>query len=465
MCFRPITASLLGLAVLAGPGPVSAQQPAGEGSDRPVVLQIRLANEAITPVAARFIERSVRQAEREGAACLVIVLDTPGGLVDSTRNVVQSILRSGVPVVVYVAPPGARAASAGVFIVQAGHVAAMAPGTNIGAAHPVQIGGLPGSPPEEKKGDARTPAEEKAVNDTVAWARALAELRGRNAEWAARAVRESVSVPASEAAREKAIDLVADDLDGLLARIDGREVSLPSGPVRLRTAGAEVRTVEMWWGDRVLSALSNPTLAFLLLMIGFYGILFELYTPGWGVAGTLGVVSLVLAFFGLAVLPVNSAGLALIAVALALFVAEVFVTGYGALTVGGLVCLVLGGTMLVDSPAGFQGVSLRVLLPVAAATAAITFFLVGSIVRAHRGRVQTGAEALVGAEAVAETDFALEGGQYAGTVRAHGELWKAVSPEPVAARQPLAVRGRDGLTLLVEPAAGPGHPESHHDAR
>jgi membrane-bound serine protease (ClpP class) len=329
----------------------------------------------------------------------------------------------------------------------------------------VQIGGLPGSPPppEEKKDDgkappARTPIDEKIVNDTVAWARALAELRGRNADWAARAVKESLSVSASEAVREKAVDFLADDVPDLLARIDGREVSLPSGPVRLRTADAEIRPIEMWWGDRVLAVLSNPNVAFLLLIFGFYGILFELYTPGWGVAGTLGVVCLVLAFLGLAVLPINYVGLVLIAVALALFVAEVFVTSYGALTVGGAVCLVLGGIMLVESPAGFQRVSLRVLIPVAVATAAITFFLVGSIVRTHRSRVQTGGEALLGSEAIAVEDFTPEGKQYTGTVRTHGELWKAVSPGPAAAGQPLVIQGRHGLTLRVRLAEQPAGP-------
>jgi membrane-bound serine protease (ClpP class) len=453
----PLTLVLaVGTVLLFTTGGLSGQPPVPGETPRPVVFQVRLDGDAITPATARFIDRAIRQAEREGAACLVIILDTPGGLVDSTRDVVKSILGSRVPVVVFVAPSGARAASAGVFIVQAAHVAAMAPGTNIGAAHPVRVGGLPGSPPaDEKEGGAKTPMEEKVVNDTIAWARSLAELRGRNAEWAARAVRESASVPASEAAREKAIDLLADDVADLLAKIDGREVNLPSGVARLRTGGAEVRPVEMWWGERVLTILSNPNIAFLLMIFGFYGILFELYTPGWGVAGTLGVVCLVLAFFSLAILPINYVGLALIVVALALFAAEVFVTSYGALTVGGLVCLVLGGVMLVDSPAGFEGVSLRVLLPVAAATAAVTLFLVGSIVRAHRRRVQTGSEALVGTGAVAAENFVPEGQHYAGLVRTHGELWKAVSPAPVAAGDALTIRGSRGLTLTVEAADRP----------
>src|SRR5918996_1118361 len=264
-------------------------------SERPLVLKVQLRNEAITPVTARFITRAIRQAEEQRAAALVIVLDTPGGLVDSTREIVGAILQSRVPVVVYVAPAGARAASAGVFITMAGHVAAMAPGTTIGAAHPVQLGGLPGSPPqqperqteEKKNGETQprttTPMEDKIVNDTVAWARAMAELRGRNAEWAARAVKESISAPASEALKENAVDLIAADLNDLLGKIDGRDISLIGGTIKLQVAGADVREHEMWWGERVLALLANPTIAFLLLIFGFYGILFELYTPGWGV--------------------------------------------------------------------------------------------------------------------------------------------------------------------------------------
>jgi membrane-bound serine protease (ClpP class) len=420
-----------------------------------VVLQIQLADEAITPLVTRFIDRAISQAEEQRAECLVIVLDTPGGLVDSTRDIVKSILGSKVPVVVYVAPSGARAASAGVFITLAAHVAAMAPGTNIGAAHPVQIGGLPGSPPPTEKGKDRPAVlEEKILNDTVAWARALAELRGRNVEWATRAVKESISAPASEAVRERAVDLLADGVDELLKQIDGREVQLPAGSVRLRTAGAEVRTLEMWWGERLLGVLANPNLAFLLLLFGFYGILFELYTPGWGVAGTLGIICLVLGFFALAVLPINYVGLALIAVALALFVAEAFVTSYGFLTVGGVACLILGGLMLVESPVGFQRISLWLLIPVALATAAVTVFLAGSIVRAQRSKTQTGGEALVGTEAMAVDVFAQKDEQYTGTVRAHGELWRAISITPVAAGQILHIRDRQGLTLLVRASKG-----------
>jgi membrane-bound serine protease (ClpP class) len=311
------------------------------------VVTVRLNGETISPVTARFITRAIQHAEEARAMCLVVVLDTPGGLVDSTREMVKGILRSSVPVVVYVAPSGARAASAGVFITMAAHVAAMAPGTNIGAAHPVQIGGLPGRPSEEpepaKQSKDGKPAprpaaamEEKIVNDTVAWARSLAELRGRNAEWITRAVRESASASASEAVKEGVVELIADDVPDLLRKIDGRQVALTQGVVTLETANSDVRNREMWWGERLLAILANPTLALLLLMLGFYGVLFELYTPGWGIPGTIGAICLVLGFFALAVLPINVVGLVLIGIALALFVAEVFVTSFGVLTMGGL---------------------------------------------------------------------------------------------------------------------------------
>ena len=248
---------------------------------------------------------------------------------------------------------------------------------------------------------------------------------------------------------------MADNLDDLLAQLDGREVSLLRGTVTLRTAGATIRTVEMWWGERVLAAISNPNIAFLLMMLGFYGILFELYSPGWGVPGTLGVVCLVMAFFGLAVLPINYVGLLLIAVALALFVAEAFVTSFGALAVGGAVCLVLGGLMLVDSPVGFMRISLGLVVSIAGASGLITVFLLSGVVRAHRQRVSTGSEGLVGALALAQEDFARVADQYAGAVLAHGELWKAVSPTPVSAGQTLEVRDREGLTLVVYVADRP----------
>ncbi len=532
------------LVVMLGTAAVgfAGQEPASP-SGRPLVLVARLDDEPITPGVDRYLQRAIRQAEQRGAECLVVVLDTPGGLLDSTRSIVKQFLATDACVVVYVAPSGSRAASAGVFITLASHVAAMAPGTTIGAAHPVQTGVLPFQSPdqqppspdqqdeqdeqdeqdkppkdkpskdeaerpadeskdgefeEEESGEAardaegqspaaakppenseakaktnaeteaedkededdgveeprrpRTVMEEKVLNDTVAWVRALARLRGRNVEWATRAVKQSVSVTAEEAAEERVVEILAEDLDDLLAKLDGREVSLPQGPRELNTAGATVEEVEMWWGELVLAMVSRPNVAFLLMIFGFYGVLFELYSPGWGVAGTLGVVCLLLAMFGLAVLPVNYLGLALIAVALLLFVAEVFVTSFGALTVGGVVCLVLGGIMLVDSPAGFLRVSPAVVVPLAVATAAIVVFLVGGIIRAHRRKPTTGDEGLIGRTAEAHDDFAPRGDCYVGTVFVRGEWWKATSDAPVAAGCPCAIRGRKGLTLLVSPA-------------
>ncbi len=437
----------------------ATERATAQGETAPVVLRLRIANEAITPVTAQFVERAVRRAQEERAQAVLIVLDTPGGLVDSTREIVKSILNSPVPVIVYVAPSGARAASAGVFITLSAHVAAMAPGTNIGAAHPVQIGGLPGSPQQEpqkpdndEKAPAQTPLEQKIVNDTVAWARSLAELRGRNVDWITRAVTESLSASATEAVNNGVVDLIAVDEQSLLAEIDGREINLAIGSVQLRTTAATIIQHEMWWGERVLAVISNPNVAFLLMIFGFYGILFELYTPGWGVAGILGIVCLVLAFFGLAVLPISYVGLALIGIGLALFLAEAFVTSYGFLTIGGVICLVVGGVMLVDSPAGFMRVSLRILIPIALATAGITFFLVSRIVKAQRAGPYTGGDQLLTVEAVAMEDFMTEGERYRGLVRTRGELWRAISTSPIVSGQHLQVEDREGLTLTVEPA-------------
>jgi membrane-bound serine protease (ClpP class) len=439
---------------------LSSEMPAQtQAESRPVVVRLRIDNEAITPVTAQFIDRAIKRAEEERAQGLLIVLDTPGGLVDSTREIVKSILQSNVPVVVYVAPSGARAASAGLFITLAGHVAAMAPGTNIGAAHPVTIGGLPGSPQPEprqtkdgEKPPAQSPMEQKIVNDTVAWARSLAELRGRNVDWVTRAVSESLSSSASEAVSNGVVDSIAASEQELLAALDGREVSLAGGPLRMRTAGAEIRLHQMWWGERILAVISNPNVAFLLMIFGFYGILFELYTPGWGVAGVLGVVCLVLAFFGLAILPISYVGLALIGIAMALFLAEAFVTSFGFLTIGGVICMVIGGVMLVDSPAGFMRVSLRIIIPFALATAAVTFFLVSKIIQAKRAPPQMVGGRMVTADAVAVEGFESDGELYRGWVRARGELWRSISSSPVAAGQRLEVQTRDGLTLIVQPA-------------
>ncbi len=438
-------------------------------SDEPAssaaVLRIQLENEAITPVVAQFLERGIREAEEQRAQCLVVELSTPGGYLDATERIVTTMYDSPVPIVVYVSPSGARAASAGVFVTMAAHVAAMAPATHIGAAHPVQLGmptefpgtREPASDDDGKPSEASAPTsvmEQKILNDTVARARAIAEYRGRNAEWATAAVAENRVDIAKDALEEGVVDFIAKDVNDLLDQIDGRSVTVKRGgieqTVQLHTKASQIRTLEMWWGEKLLAVISNPNVAMLLMMFGIYGILYELYSPGWGVSGTLGVVSLVLAFFGLSVLPINHAGLALVAVALALFAAEAFATSYGALTVGGIACLILGGTMLVDTPHEFLRVSQSVLVPIAVATGLIVAFLVSSVVKAQRGRVQTGGEGLIGMLGTAPEEFLPQHDHYEGQVFVRGEIWRAVSSQPITSKQEIEVKDRQGLTLTVD---------------
>jgi membrane-bound serine protease (ClpP class) len=455
-------------AILAQTQPAKSEPGASPAESRFVVLA-NIDNQVVNPATARYLNRVINDAEERKAEALILILDTPGGLLESTREMTRAILNSRVPVVVYVAPSGGRAASAGVFITIAAHAAAMAPGTNIGAAHPVSVGGVPGVPDESpdpagkdgknngKEGPAGkrpSPMEEKALNDTVAWAQSIADLRGRNSEWVTRAVKESISATSTEAVKLNVVDFVARDVDDLLKQLDGREVSIRSEKRILNTAGARIDRVDMWWGERTLSALAHPNIAFLLLIFGFYGIILEFYSPGWGVAGTIGVVCLVLGFFALAVLPVNYVGLSLILVGLAMFVAEAFVASHGFLTLGGAICLLFGGLMLVDSPVGFMRVSIWTVAPVVLATVAISMFLVVRIVEAHRTRPATGGEGLLFEPAVADEDFIADGADWRGRVRAHGELWRAVSKAPVQAGAKLRIENRTGLTLQVGPSGG-----------
>ncbi|CAM3216395.1 NfeD family protein [Rhodothermus bifroesti] len=419
----------------------------------PIVYRVVLADEPISPATVRLLERSLREAQQAQATCLIIELDTPGGLVASTRDIVQLLLRSSIPVVVYVTPPGARAASAGVFITLAAHVAAMAPGTHIGAAHPVQLGGGSAAPSDTVS----DPMSEKILNDAIAWARALAQYRGRNADWAARAVAESQTLTAHEAFAQGVIDLVASSLDSLLQQLDGRSLTIGDQPVKLQTAAASVHTVERWWGERLLAALSNPNIAFLLLILGFYGLLFELYTPGWGIPGTLGAIFLMLGFYGLSILPVNYVGLGLLLLGLGLLAAEAFVSSFGLLTLGGVVCLVLGGLMLIESPMGFPRLSAALVVPVGIATGLIALFLIGNALRVRRQPSPVGDDALLGQQVVVHEAFTPEGERYRGFVFVHGEWWQAISATPVAAGQVLRIIGREGLHLLVQPL------ESHSD--
>jgi membrane-bound serine protease (ClpP class) len=393
-------------------------------------------NEIINPASAGYIVKGIDKAEEEGASCLVIQMDTPGGLMESMRSIVKRILTSQVPIIVYVAPSGSRAGSAGVFITLAAHIAAMAPGTNIGAAHPVQMG--------EK--EISKEMEAKILNDTVAYIRTIAKQRGKNEEWAEKAVTESVSAQEDEALELGVIDLVSPSLEDLLSRVDGREVKISPGKViALKVKGVEVKDINMSFRDQLLSIISNPSIAYILLMLGFYGLLYELANPGAIFPGVIGGICLILAFFAFQMLPINYAGVALILLGIILFIAEVKITSYGMLSVAGVGSLLLGSIMLIDSPADFLRISfVKVVLPVVFFSAAFFLFALIMVVRAHRRRPTTGKEGLVGGSGIAKTDLKPEG-----VVEIRGELWNAVADETIKAGEKIQVKDVEGMTVKV----------------
>lgn len=409
---------------------------------------------AISPASAELIRRSIDKTAEARAQALIIELDTPGGLVESTRDVIQAILASPVPVVVWVAPGGARAGSAGVFVTLAAHVAAMAPGTNIGAATPIQLGGgtpMPGGPApadtvaERARGE--TALDQKILNDTIAFIRTIAEKRGRNADWAEQAVREAASITETEALRLNVVDLVVATVGDLLERIDGREVEVIDRTVTLSTAGAEVRTIEPGLRFKILDTIANPNVAFVLMLIGIYGIFFELMNPGAIFPGVVGGISLILAFFALQALPVNYAGVLLLLLSLILFIAEIKVVSHGLLTVGGVVAFVLGATMLFDTPEPFFRVSWSVIIPAAALTAGFFVFAMGKAYSTWRTKPTTGREGLVGERGVVRRRI-----DPAGQVLVRGELWAARAEEPIDAGEAVEVVAAEGLTLRVRRA-------------
>ena len=412
-----------------------------------VVAEIR---GAISPASAAYFLRALDEAKQKQADLLVLKLDTPGGLDTAMREMIQGILASPVPVATYVAPSGARAASAGTYILYASHIAAMAPGTNVGAATPVAIGigGESGKPPEDGKGRALpgSAMEKKAVQDAAAYLRSLAQLRGRNAEWAEKAVREAESLSAEDAAKLKVVDLVAADLPDLLRRIDGRSVKLAEGEATLALAGAAIVTVERNWKERLLAAVADPNIALILLMLGVYGLLFEFYTPGFGVAGVIGAISLLLALYGLAMLPINAVGALLLLAGIALMAAEAFMPGFGVLGVGGIAAFVAGSLMLIDADIPGMEISLAFVLPLAAASALVLAGIGAFALRARRRPTVAGAEAMVGATAVAMEDFEREG-----WVQAFGERWRARSDTDIKRGAKAKIVAVDGLTLVVQP--------------
>ena len=395
----------------------------------------------INPVTAEYLHDALAFAEANEAQALVVRLDTPGGLDTSMRMIIKDFTGSSIPVVVFVAPPGGRAASAGVFITLAAHVAAMSPGTNIGAAHPVVMGG--NEPDKTMK--------EKMENDSAAYIKSIAERQGRNVAWAEDAVRKSVSVTEKEALSLKIIDLVAENLPTLLERLDGRKIAMGAGSVVLKTKDAEVREFAMGWRLEMLKALSDPNIAYMLMTIGMIGLLAELYNPGAILPGIVGAISLILAFYSFQSLPVNYAGVLLIVLGVILFVLEVSITSYGILAIGGIASMILGSLMLIKADAPFLQISWAVILPVVALAGGFILLVVGMGMRAMRRPPSTGSEGMVGLVGVAKTTLAPQG-----KILVRGELWEAVSEQPLQPGDRAEVVRLEGLRLHVRPASKRG---------
>ncbi len=406
---------------------------------------------AIGPAASDFISRAIERAQRDKAELIILRLDTPGGLDTSMRAINREILSSPVPVVGYVAPSGARAASAGTYILYACHLAAMAPGTNLGAATPVQIGGgFPSTPSPDKKSDDAKPAHpttaDKAVSDAVAYIRSLAQLRGRNIEWAEKAVREAASLSAEDARTEDVVDFLAVGIPDLLQQIDGRTVTTEFGETQISTQGLTVTRHEPDWRTRALGIITNPNVAYILMIIGIYGVLLEFYNPGVLVPGVVGAVSLFLALYAFHVLPVNYAGLALVAFGIALMIGEAFVPSFGALGLGGAAAFIIGSIMLMDVDAPGFRVSPMLIGSIAAVSSGLFLMVMMMLLRARRRAVVTGPEELLDSRAeVIDWDGTR------GHVRVHGEIWNARATSELQPGRRVQVSSIDGLTLIVTP--------------
>lgn len=400
------------------------------------VLLIRV-DGTINPASAEYIVNSISNAEAEHASALVIEMDTPGGLLESTRKIVQGILGSSVPVVVYIAPSGARAGSAGVFITLSANIAAMAPSTNIGAAHPVGGGAE----------DTSSVMSKKVTNDAAAFVRAIAQKRHRNVTWAEDAVRRSISNSESEALKQKVIDLISPNLDSLLKQIDGRTVETSNGSVVLKTAGAQVEFIPMNWREKFLGTISDPNITYILMMIGIFGIMFELFNPGSILPGVVGAISLILAFYSFQTLPINYAGLALILLAIILFIAEIKIMSHGLLAIGGVISLFLGSVMLISSPFELVSISLSLIITTVVVAAIFFMGIIGLGLKAQRRKSATGFEAMVGEEGSVVSEINPDAN---GQVSVHGEIWKASAGEKIKVGEKVEVESISNWILRVK---------------